>query len=99
MGCALGSLASCCACSAASCCLSMYSYILIALLMAWVITYLNKGASCSMCGKVVSCRKSSATRGIYVFQFLVVAVVAYIFSNWAQDWLKNIPGMPRNMPT
>jgi len=39
----------------------------------------------------VACKKSSATRGIYVFQFLVVAVVAYIFSNWAEDWLKNVP--------
>lgn len=48
-------------------------------------------ASCSMCGKVVSCKKSSATRGIYVFQFLLVAVIAYIFSNWAQDWLQKVP--------
>jgi len=77
MGCALGSLASCCACSAASCCLS---------------------ASCSMCGKVVSCKKSSATRGIYVFQFLLVAVVAYIFSNWAHEWLKRIPAFQECPP-
>jgi len=55
-------------------------------------------ASCSMCGKVVSCRKSSATRGIYVFQFLVVALVAYIFSNFAHDWLKNVPVLQQCPP-
>jgi hypothetical protein len=48
-------------------------------------------ATCSMCGRVVSCTKSTATRGIYVFQFVLVAVVAYFFSNWAYKWLEEVP--------
>lgn len=50
-------------------------------------------ATCSMCGKATSCTKSTATRGIYVFQFLLVSVVAYLFSNWAEQWLQNVPGI------
>lgn len=44
-----------------------------------------------MCGRSASCTKSTATRGIYVFQFLVVSIVAYLFSNYAYQWLERVP--------
>eukprot|EP00026_Physarum_polycephalum_P008459 Phypoly_transcript_08545.p1 GENE.Phypoly_transcript_08545~~Phypoly_transcript_08545.p1 ORF type:complete len:454 (+),score=42.65 Phypoly_transcript_08545:52-1362(+) len=48
-------------------------------------------ATCSICGRSASCTKSTATRGIYVFQFLLVSVVAYLFSNYAYKWLEEVP--------
>lgn len=48
-------------------------------------------ATCTMCGKTTSCTKSTATRAVYVFQFILVAVVAYLFSNWAYKWLEKVP--------
>lgn len=45
-----------------------------------------------MCGRAATCTKSTATRGVYVFQFILVAVTAYLFSNWAYKWLEKVPG-------
>lgn len=45
-----------------------------------------------MCGKAVACTKSTATRGVYVFQFILVAITAYLFSDWAYKWLPDVPG-------
>jgi hypothetical protein len=50
-------------------------------------------ATCSMCGRSAACTKSTATRGIYVVQFLLVSVVAYLFSNYAWKWLEEVPGI------
>eukprot|EP01111_Echinosteliopsis_oligospora_P007692 TRINITY_DN2295_c0_g1_i1.p1 TRINITY_DN2295_c0_g1~~TRINITY_DN2295_c0_g1_i1.p1 ORF type:complete len:462 (-),score=119.91 TRINITY_DN2295_c0_g1_i1:3-1388(-) len=47
--------------------------------------------TCNLCGKSFTCQKSAATRGMYVFQFILISVIAYIFSYWAHDWFKDVP--------
>lgn len=44
-----------------------------------------------MCGRTIACSKSTATRAVYVAQFILVSIVAYVFSYWAYKWLPDVP--------